>query len=302
LIAFLVYIFGSIMSFSNLDDIYYQRSKGAASNFIEGYAQTYLQYVLATGLLAIGLYSRNIFFMLFALIGSIICYMITAEKSGLMYPIFIIALFSIIRAQSNIVSSTYFVALIFSIIMYFSSLFYQSSSIANFVSWYFGMRSIFIPGAFITYYFDYFSTGSFTNFSHIRGIDMIVPTPSEFVNDPRWPSIGLIVGEEYLKVRNMNANASFIASDGVASLGYLGVAISFFMFGCFIKLLDYVCRGISLDLSLCLLLPICLTLTNGSLFTVLTSFGGIFWILVFKYAFVLNPDGRGRTIAPRKWI
>lgn len=297
LMILLIYRFGSIMSFSDLDELYDQRAAGAATNLLEGYAQTYLQYVFSTGLLAIGLYYRNVLTIITAILGSMISFMITAEKAGIMYPIFITALYYILSSRVNFFRSINFIILVFSTTIFFSTILFPISSIADFIAWYFGMRTILFPGTFILYYSDFFSSVSFTYFSHLRGFALIVPAPGEFVSDPRWPSLGLIVGEELIKIKNMNANANFIASDGVASMGYIGIVISFALYGGFLRLVDAVCRDIDLRLSLCILLSLFLTLTNGSLLTALTSFGGIFWVVIFKYIFVSDSNGSRRLIA-----
>ena len=108
----------------------------------------------------------------------------------------------------------------------------------------------------------------------------------QYLSDPRWPGIGLLVGEDFIGFPKLNANANFVASDGIASIGILGIFISFLIFTVIFKIFDYVGKGIPKTLLLPLLLSIALTLTNGSALSVLTSTGGFLWMVVFRYAFV----------------
>lgn len=141
------------------------------------------------------------------------------------------------------------------------------------------------PGSFIVQYMDFFSNRGYTHFSHIRGLGAVIGTPSQYANDGRWPALGLIVGEDHFGFLRLNANASFVASDGIASFGIIGIPIVFCLVALYLRVLDKSARGIG-GVSLVLLLPFTLTLSNGSIFTLLTSFGGIFWVIIMRFAFV----------------
>jgi len=285
LLVFLYLRFGSVMSFASLDNLYEQRERGSAQNFIEGYAQTYSQFVFSTGLVAFGLYRKNFAYLAVGLTGSIMNYAITAEKSGLMYPAFILALYLALSSGRKILSSTYFVMAALSVILFVSALTWEQSDISDFICWYFGTRTVLTPGIFIAHYTDFFYDRGYTYFSHIRGLNFFLPIPVQYLSEVRWPSLGLIVGEDFIGFPKLNANASFVASDGIASLGQPGIVVAFLIFAAFMRALDWAGRGLSNRLLLPVLLPIALTLTNGSVLTVLTSIGGIFWILVLRFAF-----------------
>lgn len=291
----LVVSFWDIMAIVSLDEIYAQRSLGAARNLIEGYLQTYFGLVFSPALLVIGLNKRRPALCALGCIGALILYSITAEKAVFMYPLFIIVLFIALRSGSRILTSASSVAVLFAIILVLSVTFHGESSIAAFVAWYLGVRSLLIPGAFVCYYADYFGWRGYTFFSQISGLGAIVERPSAFIHEERWPSLGHMVGESFLGIPTLNANASFIASDGVASLGLPGVFLIFLVFALFVMLLDRVSRGVSADFTLPVLLPLALTLTNGSLFTALTSFGGAFYVLAFIV--LVSPTRKWRKVS-----
>lgn len=298
LLAFLYWRFGGVMSFVALDSIYEQRERGAAQNFVEGYAQTYSQYVLSTGLLAVGLVYRKPFAVILGLFGSVSNYMITAEKAGLMYPAFIVVLYIVLSTRLRFLRGLAFISLSLAAIVLFSVWNYQRSQIAEFSAWYLGMRTILTPGALVVHYLNFFESIGNTFFSHVRGLNFFVPPPTAFANDVRFPEIGVIIGEDYFNFPKLNANASFLASDGIASLGLLGIPIVFALLGLLLRGLDAVSRGVG-KAALLILLPIALTLTNGSLFTVLASFGGLFWILVLRFCFLTRAEPTLRGVPDR---
>lgn len=294
LLLFFLYLrFGSVMSFVSLDNLYEQRERGSAQNFIEGYAQTYSQYVFSTGLVAFGLFRKNLAYVSVGLVGSIMNFAITAEKSGLMYPVFILALYFALSSGRKILYSSFFVMMLLSVVLFVSALTWEYSSVSDFVCWYFGTRTVLTPGIFIAHYTDFFFDRGYTYFSHIRGLNFFLPIPVQYLSDGRWPALGLIVGEDFIGFPKLNANASFVASDGIASLGQPGIIVAFLIFAAIMRALDWAGRGVPNRLLLPLLLPIALTLTNGSALSVLTSTGGIFWIVMLRYAFSTPRTAKG---------
>lgn len=285
LMIFLYLRFGSIMSFASLDTLYEQREKGAANNFIEGYAQTYSQYVFSTGLFAFGLYKKNIVYIAVGLAGSVMNFAITAEKAGAMYPVFISFLFFALLSKRKFLVSSNFLMISLSALLVFSIYTRAELPTSDFVSWYLGTRTILTPGIFITHYTDFFFDRGYTYFSHLRGLNFFVTVPIQYVNDVRWPSIGLIVGEDFIGFPKLNANANFVASDGIASLGLFGIIVAFVILAVIMRVFDKVGQGVPKPLLLSLLLPIALSLANGSALSVLTSTGGFFWIALLAYAF-----------------
>lgn len=288
-IAFLIYSFGEVIRFSGLHEIYVQRVRGAAGSLFEGYVQTYFGYFLSPALLVFGMARRSLLLKMMGGGGAVVLYMITAEKAALMYPVFIIVFYFVFSRMSLFLYSAA-IAFFFSFILFFSVLFCDDLSLAEFVSWYLGVRSLLIPGTFVAHYFSYFSDQGFTALSHITGMSVFVSPPDQLATHPRWPSIGYLVGEDYFGIPTLNANANFIAWDGVASFGELGVLLSLLFFALFLIVLDWSARGISSLVSVVMLVPLALTLTNGSLFTAMVSFGGAAFLMIFFLAKKKFPD------------
>ncbi|MNQ31954.1 hypothetical protein D3C85_453370 [compost metagenome] len=94
--------------------------------------------------------------------------------------------------------------------------------------------------------------------------------------------LGRILAERMFHVES-NSNASIFATDGAASLGPLGVIVISILLSIWLIMLDRVSRKWDRRFVLPLFLPIAFALVNVSFFTMLTSFGGLFWIL-FLYS------------------
>jgi hypothetical protein len=282
----LIYLYRDIMTISGLDSIYAQRELGKATNLWVGYVQTYNQYVFSPALVAIGLAYKKPAAFIAGVVGAILSFSITAEKAGLMYPAFVVILYLMVSSKRSFASASSLIALGLSMILYISVFFQHENGRTDFILWYLGTRTLLVPGTFISLYQDFFSSVGYTNFSHIRVINLFVSIPDAYILDSRWPAIGLILGEDYLRIPTLNANANFIASDGVASLGLFGIPVAFSVLALYLRLLDRFTAGIDPKVTLPILLPVALTLTNGSVFTAMTSFGGIFWIIVFGFVFV----------------
>jgi hypothetical protein len=155
--AALFALYGDIMSITSLDAIYGQRELGKAKNFLEGYLQSYYQFVIAPTLVAFGCYRKNILLLMLGIAGAVLSYSITAEKAGFIYPLFIVGLFFMIKARNLLFRATSVIAFGLSAIVFASLQLWQISSAASFLIWYLGTRTLLIPGTTITVYQEYFS-------------------------------------------------------------------------------------------------------------------------------------------------
>jgi hypothetical protein len=293
-VVWLVAEYRSVMTLVSLDAIYEQRAAGAATSRAIGYAQTYLGYVLSPALVAFGLLRRNVLLVLLGFAGGIVLYSITAEKNAFSFPFLIGIVAFLLTRRGSVYRSTSFVLASLSAVLAPAVALSASSLVAGFFAWYVGVRSLLTPGLFIAQYSDFFGSRGHTLWSHVTGIGSLVPRPPGLADD-RWPSLGHIVGEQYIGKADLNANANFLASDGIAAFGDLGIPIVFGVLALFLASFDRVTEGLDARLGALIALPIGLTLTNVSLFTVLLSFGGLFWLLVLPVA---AHGGRGPRVAP----
>lgn len=284
-LALLVATYGSVMTLVSLDAIYEQRTVGAATSRFMGYVQTYFGYVLSPALLAFGLLRRNFLLIAAGFAGGLVLYSITAEKNAFAFPYIIVGFNFLLTRRRTFYQSAAFVLVVLGSVLGVAVLLNDDSLVAAFLAWYIGVRSLLTPGLFVAQYLDFFSDRGFTYFSHVTGIGWLVNPPPTLLAEARWPSIGHMVGEQYVGIPDLNANASFVASDGVASFGAVGIIVAFLILAAYLILFGRAARGVAKRFAMLIAMPIGLLLTNVSLLTVILSFGGLFWLLSMQFVF-----------------
>lgn len=279
----LVYIYEDIMSFSEIDDVYFQRFVAAdfAVGGVVGYIRTHYLYVFSSFLFGASLLKRGYWPMgCIGILGFIVVYLIDASKISFIIPLIMIAFFFVYRYGEG--RTLLFNAGI-SIIAFACGILVQFSGLPKLFGDLVLLRSMAIPAQTLAQYADVFDARGYTWWSHVRGISSIVPPPDSFLSDPFWPALGQIVGADlYGNNSRLNLNANPFSGEGVAAAGPIGIIVIGMVLIVFLKLLDFVARGWNRDFLLLVSVPIGISLVNAHLSTTLLSFGGGFW-LAFLY-------------------
>jgi hypothetical protein len=272
--------YSSIMSFASLDMTYEQRELGKADSMLHAYAQTYLVYFASAFIFAAGMVYKRWLLIVLGFSGYALLYSITAERTSLLLPVIMLALcvFSQ-RLEKSLVPVTWYLIMTCIVVGVISANF-ESSSAINALGFYYYTRIIAVPGQFILDYAEFFGKHGHTLFAHIKGFNMLVDPPSSYALNQHWPALGWIVGTEWHLI-DSNSNASFVASDGIASLGMIGPFVMCIILCVFVYFLDGLTRGLPSALVLPAIFPIAFALTNGSLFTMLLSYGGFAFLFLF---------------------
>lgn len=276
----LLAIYSDSMSLQSLGDVYGQRAKGAATSLAVGYAQVYFAFLINPFLFAYGLATRRWLAVVTALCGFLIAYMITAERTIFLLPFAMFLLYQIVRFRFLAIRHVTTLILGFSTLTLLIAFFWRSVGAFEKLGFYFLTRLLAYPGVFVAQYYDLFSRLGYTYWSHVSGINRVVAAPNLLDYDGKWPILGRMLAERSFNVES-NSNASLFATDGAAALGPLGIIVISVLLACWLIVLDRASCGWNRRFVLPLLLPIALALVNASFFTVLLSFGGIFWTLFF---------------------
>ena len=279
LLVFLAEKYASIIAFRGLDEVYIQRSLGKADSLLYGYAQVYFGYVVSVALIVFGLSCKQKMGLLLGVFGCIFLYSITAERTIFILPAFVGVVYLLVTSKEPIF---WLVLLIFCLAFYFFiiALWGDYNKFFKDLGFYGLTRVVAIPGQFFVDYLNYFSEVGYTNYSHAKGFNLFFTASPVLAQDPFFPELGRIIARDVHGV-DSNSNASFLSTDGVAALGLLGVLIVSLVLSVALLIINFLTRRWPLKITLPLLAPIALTLTNGSFFTVLLSFGLLFWMFVF---------------------
>jgi hypothetical protein len=280
----------AVMRISELDNIYEQRELTSAVGAIWGYIQLYYTYVFSTILIAYGLSSNAWRWILIGSGGYFLMYLITAEKSVLLFPLFFVGVGFISKTKKPAleiitIAVGFFAAIIFAVVF-----FWEKFDFLNKIGFYFFARLIATPSQFILDYYDFFSTNGFTYFSQIKGYNLIVDPPSQYATNVKWPQLGWIVGSGAHGIES-NSNATFIASDGAASLGAWGMIIVTFYLCLYLMTLNSLVGNFNKTFWSAIFAQQALSLISGSLFSLLLSFGGLFYLILFLIYRTSRPDG-----------
>jgi hypothetical protein len=277
----LVAAYASVMRFVSLENIYDQRAAGQSTSLAMGYVQTYFSIVFSPALIALGLTKSRWLLVVLGAIGCLIMFMINAQRTVFMLPFLIVGLHVLLQSRFEVLRTSSFSLLLLAGATWLIASTYQDSLVATFFGIYLVFRMLCIPGLTYSQYYDLFSRDGFTWWSHVKGLNLLIPAPPSYVNDSAWPNLGYVVGDRIYQSYDMNANANLFVGDGVAAAGALGVAVISCAFAVCLYWLDRTARGWDSRFTVLVIAPIAITLTNGQLFTMLLSFGGAFWMLVF---------------------
>lgn len=280
----LFYKYKDIMSFSSIDDVYFQRfaASDASGGGLIGYIRTYYLYVFSPLLFSsIFIEKRYWPLSIFGFGGFILTYYIDASKISLIIPIIILAFNVILKFGHKRIWLLNAGMAFLTAASTLLAIFYPAYKlIADLILF----RSIAIPGQKFAQYADVFDARGYTWWSHVRGISSVVAPPVNFTNDPDWPSLGLIVGAEFHGAASRtNLNANLFAGEGIAAAGSIGVLIVGVAMILYIQAFDAAARGWNRNLVAFISLPLALALTNTHLSTLLLSFGGIFWLVALNF-------------------
>lgn len=275
----LLYLFKDKIKFVGLDDIYAQRAAGRSRNIFEAYMQTYFPNVICTALMTYGLMLKKRVYIILAFAGYFLVFGITAQRSIFLMPLVLFGLFNYLKnATYNKYTLTLVVLLIAFIFIIVS--FLPNGNLRSFIGFYFVTRIFGFPGIMIALYYDTFSQLGYTHWSNIKGFSSVTDVPAIFKFNSDWPNLGYIVSI-YKYGLNANFNANLFAYDGMAAANGLGILVVCVILTFYLLVFDKVTRNIDPQFKVMISFPIGLALTNGSLATILLSFGGLFWIAFF---------------------
>ena len=290
MLLFVVIYYGSslrLVSFSKIYELRVDNYGAKLSRFpLIGYFILWISNFFRPLFLSIGLVYKKKEFVLIGVLMAILIYMATATKGTLFSPLFAFGLYWCLKY----IGFKYLFPLIVFFFLLVVSLFklteHSESSISSVffvISAILLMRSLGISALLNTVYIDFFETTKLhTYYTHINVVNSIFggyPFGEDALGKAVW---GGYSGENADDA--MNANANFLATDGVAAMGIWGVLLVSILFYFLLKYLNKVSKGHNTDFVFILCLGSILSLLNVSIFTTLLSCGLILIIICLKYS------------------
>ncbi len=289
--AWVLWVYGGSLSFANFAYVYDQRTlaSGLAAGTFVGYATSLLSGALNPFLMAIGLTERRVGWFLLGASGQIFMYMTFALKSVLLSTLLVPIFYYFLLRQPRITSARLGVLIAASCLAPLCLLpLIQAGSDAGLlplVPSLIFMRTYGLAGALTGVYADFFSTHPYTYYSHVNLI-------GAFVHYPYEQSLGQEVGYAMVGAQ-LDANANFFASDGIAAAGNIGVIAVGVIVGVFLVAANALVSRQGLRLAAVALVPFIMNVCNTSIFTQLFSGGGLaLFVMIYLWQSRLRPWSR----------
>jgi hypothetical protein len=280
----LYYQYGEIMSFSSIEDVYFQRFAAAemGGGGLIGYLRTHYLYVFSSTLMAASFIDKKYWFLMpIGLLGYLITYLIDASKIAFIIPLLMVSFFWVHNFAS---AKAWVLNAGMAFLTFFCGLIATYSSGTKLIADLVLFRSIAIPAQTFAQYADVFSSRGFTWWSNVRGVNLLLDPPDSFASDPYWPILGQIVGAEYHGFDSRsNLNANLFAGEGIAAAGSFGVFAVGLAMIVWLRLFDAVAKDWNQRFAILITVPLGMSITNTHLTTFLMSFGGFFWIALMHF-------------------
>jgi hypothetical protein len=284
LIAILnIAVYHSVMGFAGIETAYEQREAGASKNALTAYSQTLFSSVINPTIFVLGLVYRKKIYVWIGILGSLLIYSISAQKTILLLPMVIYAFYKFLSVKSIRLKTPAAPLALLAVLTLVASMTYEENELIWLFAALFVFRTIAVPGLTYSQYHEFFFANGYTFWSHVKGFSSFVPTPSIYANDPLWPGLGYMIGEFAYGRSDLNANANLFSGDGVAAAGWAGVLIIGLLFSIWLKALDLVATKWSPKFVALGVMPLAISFTNGHFFTNLLSFGGLAWLFILLF-------------------
>jgi len=241
------------------------------------YAVTLLSGAILPFVLALALFRKNWLMFLAGVAGEVMLYAATGGKANILAILFVPGIYFLlsgkaakfgIRLMAGVIALLFMVGALNLVFGDDQPDFFQSfSSVAV-------MRTLGIPGLATAHYQKFFSTHPLTYFSHVKGVNVIIEYPYD-------RSLGEEVGFDIYNSDEVDWNANFWATDGLAALGILGVLVISIICGLVFWLLDSCASEHDPVFAGTICCYAAANIGNTSLFTSFVSGGLGFLVLLF---------------------
>ncbi|WP_148309078.1 hypothetical protein [Sphingopyxis fribergensis] len=290
-------IFGETLNIVGLEQVYEQRAAATTlGGALMGYVMGTLSGAVNPFLLVAGITRRQPVLIAAGLIGQLLIYSTLAGKVVLGSTLLTIGVFFVFRNGRVMFGRIYAAVLFFAVLGPIVSVYRAGTGVFSNISDLVYMRILALPGVLVGVYSDFFLNYPVTYLSH-----SLVGRPfSEYPYG--MESVGQVIGRYVTPTAAVaeinNYNANFIAADGIAGFGTLGVPLILFLAGLWLWISSRLIGEIDRRIACAVLMPFVVSLADASLFTaILTGGGGMAALLLYLYR---STEEYGKITAPAR--
>lgn len=274
-----LYVYRSNLRFVSFDEVYTQRfaNMDLGTDVFTSYLTSWLGSLIIPLCLLYGIISKKYIYFILGTASCVILYMATASKGTILMPFILLGLYYLFKrfGLNNIYPSLLIALSVFigALLIFTSGTESPIFIVTSILIW----RVVGTGGQLNFIYYDFFTSHPNIYYSHIGPVNAI--TKSYPYGDL---AISRVIGQYYW-TEDMNANANFWATDGIASFGLAGVLIVSVVFFFLLVLLNTITRNYNKMFLVLLFIPFLGTLLNTSLFQSMWSGGGFFIMLLLFF-------------------
>gem|GEM_PF-5952588 len=293
--TWVVISYRDILGFSSFFDGLEQRFAASSSqtNFLAPYFQNWMATIFAPLMIVLGMERKKPFYIFFAIILVLISFSVAAQKIVVINFIGTFFFYYLLRRGADMMFilsfGIFFITFISWVMLYVSD--YAPIGLVDEITSLMVMRFYGTQASLVAFYADFFQKNGYTYWSHISIINM-------FIDYPYAQGLGQLVGYELSGRETYNASATFTSSDGIASVGLIGVPIVGFIASVVFRVWDSLASGIDKRIIVSFGLPATLLPIDGPLFTSILT-GGILVILLLHLTGVIKGVFNERSVRVR---
>lgn len=267
-VLLLFYSYGSTMRLVGFDQVYDLRSEAniESKGALVDYFVVWLTFISLPFFFAMAITKKSFIFFAIGIFISLALYAAQGAKIAVLNVLIIFSLHILLKFKGDfLVKSLFFSILIFlaiAIILPDQGVWLWAKSI-------FMVRVYSNAGWMMVTYSEYFYEHGYTFFSHIGIINKIL---NSYPFGDLTP--GQLIGAEYMGTSEANFNANFLASDGIAAVGPLGLPIIGFIFALFLGCYAFFLSKINIGFLILFSSGFIMSLLNAPLSTAILSGGG----------------------------
>lgn len=285
LIAAILVSFGGSFQFVGADDIYSQRFAGAdvATNPVIRYGIAILVSAIDPFLIAFGLFSRRYWVAGAGAAAQVVMFGTLAARSVLLSPFIVVGAYMLKDTRGGMRGSLLLIGLlgIFVITAPLLAVYNPIGGGLNELMTFIYLRTFLISGATFGVYEQFFSVFPLTYFSNSNIVALFVHYPYGYL------SVGQAVQQFLIPISGPDIgelNANFLATDGLAALGIVGILVSSVATALVLRLMS---KFVAEDRTMLMLAAgtgFLLSLANTSLLTSLVTGGGVLLVAMVFFS------------------
>lgn len=285
MLAYIVFLYRDSLTFVNIlssDEVYETRFAGQEiqeRSAFAGHIILWLSNAFFPFILSVGFIQNDKAKKIIGISGLVILYMTMANKQYIFSIVFIYLIFKLFSSTNKVKILKFLKFIIIPMaVLLFCNEFVDMPVVNDIVFAFSGIflfRTLYTSTLMTVYYNVFLENHPYTYFSHISIIN-------KFVEYPYKDQLGIEVGTYFIDIEKFNANANFFITDGLSSVGCMGVII----IGIFCSFVFYLYDSFSSNsnriLGILLISVACVALMNVSLFTTLISGGLLFFMFLLN--------------------